>query len=104
MAAILAGCGTEEPSGPGPTGEDSAGRAACSRFREVAFGAAGEELSRSQVVLREVGDLAADSTDPAIRDNGIAAAEETYVRALVSGEPDPTLDALADACDAAFPI
>lgn len=99
---VLAACGGDTPEGPnGPSGGDSAGRAACQRFREVQF-----ETSEAAIAagLREVGDLAAESTTPSIRDNGVRVGEEANARFIISGDADPAIDALAEACNAEFPI
>lgn len=107
LATSLSACdGDNGDSGGGPSGDDSAGRAACTRFRDVSVDAITEVASEAQVVseLQAVGDLAADSTTPEIRDLGVAVGEETNATALIEGEPEPTLDAFADACNAEFPI
>jgi hypothetical protein len=108
-ATVLTTCGTDGGTDGGPeepSGGDAAGRATCSRFRDLSFDAFGETLSERQIVagLREVGDLAADSTTPAIRDNGVAVGEEANAATLISGEPNPAQDALAESCNSAFPL
>ena len=110
-AALLTACGTDgETSTDGESeaqaGGDAAGRAACDRFRRLAGDAFAETISARQVEegLREVGDLAADSTDSAIRESGIRVGEEASAATMISGEPDPAQDALAGACNAAYPL
>jgi len=85
---------------------DSAGEAACTRFRDVASGAFGESMSKSEVVsgLKDVGDIAADSTNPAITDNAEEVAAEANAGSMISGTANGAQDALADACNDAYPI
>jgi hypothetical protein len=80
--------------------------AVCSKLREVAAGAFGESMSLAQVVdgLEEIGELGTTAAVPSIRSLAIQAGKEANAQALISGKPDQTLDALAEACDEAFPI
>jgi hypothetical protein len=105
--AVLAACGGNGGGNGGTEdGDDPAGKAACSRFRNLSFEAVGEAVTERQIVagLEEVSSLAEESTHPAIANNGAVLAEEADPAALISGEPDPALDAFADACNAAFPL
>ena len=112
VGLILTGvaCSSSGPSTDTPdaltNGGDPAGESACSRFRDVAAGAFGETLSESEVVsgLEEVGSLAEESTNPAIRDNAQEVAAEANAQAMISGEANSAQDALAEACNEAFPI
>jgi hypothetical protein len=106
-----AACSATEssPSAPGSApadGGDSAGEQACSRFREVASGAFGESLSESQVVsgLEDVGAIAADSTNPAIKDNAKQVAAEADAGSMISGAANGAQDALAEAFNEAYPV
>jgi hypothetical protein len=78
----------------------------CDRFREVATGAFGESMSAAQVVdgLKEVGGLGTTATNPSISTAAVQVGEEANARALIAGNADPAMDALADACNEAFPI
>jgi hypothetical protein len=90
-----------------PPEADPAGRAACTRFRKLAADAFGETTSENEVVsgLEEVGSLAADSTNPDIRENGARVSEQAKAASMISGQPNEAQDALADACNAAaFPL
>lgn len=80
----------------------------CSEFRELAAGAFGESLSKSEVVakLEEIGRLAKDATSRVIRDNALAMAKDPQPTAviLINGDPDAAADALAEECNARYPI
>jgi hypothetical protein len=111
IAVSLGACSAEsptpannEPSNSPPVSDTS--EAACSKFPEVSAGAFGESMSFEQIVsgLKEVGDLGTTATNSKISGLAIQAGEEANARALISGKPDPTLDALAEACNKAFPI
>ena len=105
-ALVLVGivvCGSDGGgNSPGDGGGDSAGRAVGERFRAVSAAA----ITAAPIVaeLQAVGDLAADLATPEIRDLGVAVGDEASATALIDGEPEPTLDAFADACHAEFPI
>jgi hypothetical protein len=103
---VLVACGGEDGTDAPDGGGDSAGQAACERYRDIAVDAFSETISESEVVagLQEVGSLATEATDPAIRDNAAAAAEEGNASAMINGDPNPAQDALAEACNSAFPI
>jgi hypothetical protein len=108
IAATLGACSSEAPTDDGSGATQPAhdtSEAVCTKFREVAGGAFGESLSPEQVVegLEEVGELGSTAADP-IGSLAVQAAEEANAQALISGNPDQTLDALADACNEAFPI
>jgi hypothetical protein len=80
----------------------------CDRFRDVAAGAFGESMSAAQVVdgLKEVGELGTTATNPSISTPAVQVGEEAnaHARALIAGNADKPLDALADACNQAFPL
>lgn len=105
MSACDSGDGTQQPSGSDAT-TDTAGEAACERFRTIAGDAFAETLSSREIAsgLQGVGNLAADSTDPAIRRFGVQVGAEANARTLISGAPDQAQDGLADACNSAFPL
>ena len=116
VAASLGACSSASPtdqpdkevaSSPAssPTAGDTS-EAVCSKYREVAAGAFGESMSLEQVVngLKEIGELATTAADPSISSLAFQAGEEANAQALISGKPDQTLDALAEACNEAFPI
>ena len=106
LGLVLSGVACSSQSPASDNEGDSAGQRACSRFREVAAGAYGESLSKAEVVagLREVGNLARDSTTPAIKDDAQAVAAEANAKALIDGEANAAQDALAEACNEAYPI
>lgn len=113
MGLILAGtvsCSEavpiEDSPPPAPTGEgDSAGRAACALFQSVASDAQGEALSESEVAsgLEEVGRVGEDSTNRSIKTNAVEVAAEANVLSMINGEPNGPQDALAEACQRAYP-
>lgn len=110
-----AACDSSEPGPSDPTiiptsdapapDDDSAGEQACAVFRDVASGAFGESMSESEVVsgLKDVGDIAADSTNPEIRDSAAEVAAEANAGSLISGTANDAQDALAGACNDAYP-
>jgi hypothetical protein len=113
VVALLAACGgstttDEQPSAEPstPSTEPDTSQATCTKFREVSAGAFGESLTRSEVEagLKEVGVLGKTAREPTISRLAVQAGEEADARALITGEADKTLDALADACNEAFPI
>jgi hypothetical protein len=105
VVAALAACGGSTSDGQ-PSAQPDTSRATCARFREVAGGAFGESLTSAEVEsgLKEVGVLGETARDPSISRLAVQAGGEANARALITGEPDKTLDALADACNQAFPI
>ena len=113
FASILAGmascseAGSSEDPSPSATtiGGNSAGGAACALFRSVASDAQGDALSESEVAsgLEEVGRIGENSTNRAIKTNAVKVAAEADVLSMVNGEPNGAQDALADACDEAYP-
>jgi hypothetical protein len=109
VGALLAACGastTDEQPSAQTSAQPDTSQATCAKFREVSAGAFGESLTRSEVEagLKEVGVLGETAREPSISRLAVRAGEEANARALISGEPDETLDALADACNEAFPI
>ena len=54
--------------------------------------------------LKEVGELGATATNMSISALAVQVGEEANARALISGRADQALDALAEACNEAFPI
>jgi hypothetical protein len=111
VAASLGTCSTEsstpaENTSASPPTVGDTSEAVCAKFRQVAAGAFGESLSVQQVMtgLKEVGELGTTSTNPSISRLAVQAGEEADARALISGKTDRTLDALAEACNKAFPI
>jgi hypothetical protein len=112
MAAVtaLAACGSstsdEQPSAQPSAQQQDTSQATCTKFREVSAGAFGESLTRAEVEagLKEVGVLGQTARDPTISGLAVQAGEEANARALLTGEADKTLDALANACNEAFPI
>ena len=105
LAACEASTTDEQPSEQ-PSAKPDTSQATCTKFREVAGGAFGESLTRAEVEagLNEVAELGETARDPSISSLAVQAGEEANARALISGEADETLDALADACNEAFPI
>jgi hypothetical protein len=118
VAAVLVGLwilGTVSQEDDAPAGTSQAetvepvadtSEEVCTRFREIAAGAFGESMSFAQIVdgLEEVGELGTTAADPSISTLAVQVGQEHNGRALISGSPDRSLDALADACNDAFPL
>ena len=115
MIVTGAACDSSKPGPSDPTiiptsdapapEDDSAGEQACALFRDVASGAFGESMSEPEVVsgLQDVGDIAADSTNPAIRSNAEEVAAEGNAQSMINGTANRAQDALAEACNEAYP-
>ncbi len=104
--ALLVGCSSsEDTQGDSVPATDEH---VCLLFREAAAGAFGESLSKSGVVaiVEEIGLLAKDASVPDIRDNALTMAKDPQATAaiLIKGESDPATDALAEECNARYPI
>jgi hypothetical protein len=63
-------------------------------------------MSFAQIVdgLKEVGELGTTAANPSISTLAVQVGEEANARALISGSPNRALDALAYACNEAFPL
>ena len=115
LALMLAACGdTTSPPvvsptvavSPSPTVPPDTTEAVCDLFREVAVGAFGETMSFGQVVdgLTEIGALGETARDPAISTLAVQAGDEGNARAMITGKPNRTQDALASACNSEVPL
>jgi hypothetical protein len=95
-------------SGTAPTTVPATDEQVCSQFREVAGGAFGESLSKSEVAAKveEIGRLAKDASVPDIQKNALSMAKDPQATAenLIKGDPDAAADALAEECNARYPI
>jgi hypothetical protein len=112
VMVLLVACssGTKSP-GPRPQGSrpsDPAGLDACTAFRAVSRDAYTGSMAHSSVVssVKDVGSKAAPSTNQAIRSNAqaMAADAERTATALENGDANEAADALADTCNAAYPL
>lgn len=63
-------------------------------------------MSFAQIVdgLEEVGELGTTAADPSISTLAVQVGQEANARALISGRPNRSLDAWAEACNDALPL
>lgn len=89
---------------------DAAGLSVCSGFREISLMVDGESPtpSQSQVVswIKEIGEIAKDSTNPAIRANATAMVKDANAaaQAFVTSDPNKAEDSLAEICNSTYPL